>query len=142
MPWNTALAVRHTTNLITINEGPDGSPCPNGARPLAPELEAGVADPTAATHSPFTLVLKRSDGEQDLTGLTVNDAARVRRQPHGIPYCPESAISTLSEPDTGPHRAGGSRLSGEQPGRHRGHRRRRRHPPALHPRQGLPRRSI
>jgi hypothetical protein len=98
VPWNTALTVRHTTNLITISEGPDGTPCPNGARPLGPQLEAGVADPTAGLHSPFTLVLKRRDGEQDLTGLSVTTPRGFAATLAGIPYCPESAISTVQAP--------------------------------------------
>ena len=95
VPWNTALEVRHTTNLITIDQGPGGSPCPNGARPLSPQLEAGVADPTAGVHSPFTLVLKRSDGEQNLTGVTVTTPKGFAATLAGVPYCPESAIATL-----------------------------------------------
>ncbi len=95
VPWNTALAVRHTTNLITIDEGPGGTPCPNGARPLGPELEAGVADPTAGVHSPFTLVLKRRDGEQDLTGVNATLPPGFAATLAGVPYCPESAISTV-----------------------------------------------
>ena len=95
VPWNTALAVRNTTNLITIDQGPGGSPCPNGARPLAPKLEAGVADPTAGTHSPFTLVLKRDDGEQNLTGLTVTNPPGFSATLAGIPYCSEAAIASI-----------------------------------------------
>jgi hypothetical protein len=94
-PWNSALTVRHTTNLITIDQGPGGSPCPNGARPLSPQLEAGVADPTAGTHSPFTLVLKRNDGEQNLTGLGVTTPPGFSAVLAGIPYCPESAIASI-----------------------------------------------
>jgi hypothetical protein len=95
VPWNTALTVRHTTNLITIDEGPGGTPCPSGARPLGPDLEAGVADPTAGVHSPFTLILKRRDGEQDLTGVSVTTPRGFAATLAGIPYCPESAISTV-----------------------------------------------
>ena len=44
MPWDTALDDRHTTSLITIDQGPERHALPDGARPLAPRLEAGVAD--------------------------------------------------------------------------------------------------
>jgi hypothetical protein len=93
VPWNTALAVRHTTNLITIDEGPGGGPCPAGARPLAPTLEAGVADPTAGAHSPFTLTLGRQDGEQNLTGISATLPRGFAATLAGVPYCPDPAIA-------------------------------------------------
>ena len=98
VPWNTALETRHTTNLITIDQGPNGSPCPNGARPFSPKLEAGVANATAGAHSPFTFVLNRNDGEQNLTGLRVTTPPGFAATLAGVPYCPESAISQLLAP--------------------------------------------
>jgi hypothetical protein len=95
VPWNTALATRHTTSLITIDEGPGGTPCPSGPRPLAVGLQAGVADPTAGVHSPFTLILNRSDGEQDLTGVSATLPPGFAATLAGVPYCPESAIATV-----------------------------------------------
>ena len=47
VPWNTALLTRTTQSLITIDSGPNGTPCPDGARPFGPSLDAGVADNTA-----------------------------------------------------------------------------------------------
>jgi hypothetical protein len=98
VPWNTELTVRHTTNLITIDQGPNGTPCPNGPRPLTPNLEAGVADATAGVHSPFTLVFNREDGEQNLTGVTVKTPPGFAATLAGVPYCPEAAIAKLQEP--------------------------------------------
>lgn len=95
VPWNTTLAVRHTTNLITVDQGPGGSPCPNGPRPLSPALEAGVADSTAGIHSPFTLVLRRNDGEQNMTGASVSTPRGFSATIAGVPYCPEAALATL-----------------------------------------------
>lgn len=98
VPWNTALSVRHTTNLITIEHGPAGAPCPIGARPLAPGFEAGVADATAGIHSPFTLVLKRGDDEQDLTGVSATMPPGFAATLAGVPYCPQSAIAAVQAP--------------------------------------------
>jgi hypothetical protein len=97
VPWNTELQTRLATNLITIEEGPGGSPCPSGARPLSPTLEAGVADPTAGVHSPFTLILKRNDGEQNLTGMSVTTPPGFSATLAGVPYCPEAAIAAAQE---------------------------------------------
>jgi hypothetical protein len=97
VPWNTELETRHATNLITIEEGPGGSPCPEGVRPLSPTLQAGVADPTAGVHSPFTFVLTRGDGEQNLTSLGVTAPPGFSATLAGVPYCPEAAIATVQE---------------------------------------------
>jgi hypothetical protein len=97
VPWNSELQTRHATNLITIEEGPGGTPCPTGARPLSPTLEAGVADPTAGVHSPFTMILKRGDGEQDVTGINITTPPGFSATLAGVPYCPESAIAATQE---------------------------------------------
>ena len=143
VPWNTALEVRHTTNLITIDQGPGGSPCPNGARPLSPQLEAGVADPTAGVHSPFTLVLRRNDGEQNLAGVTVTTPRGFAATLAGVPYCPESAIATLQATgysgrteQAAPACPAASQIGAAVAGVGAGY------PPSLHARDGLPRRSI
>ena len=54
------------------------SPARARTRPFAPSLEAGNADNTAGTHSPFSLRFTRPDGDQNLAGL---DAERRRDSP-------------------------------------------------------------
>jgi hypothetical protein len=98
VPWNSALATRFTKSSITIDSGPNGTPCPFAARTLAPTLHAGVADNTAGRHSPFSLSLLRSDGEQNLTGLTVKTPPGFAATLKGVSYCPESALKTLESP--------------------------------------------
>jgi hypothetical protein len=98
VPWNDALSTRFSTNTITINSGPGGSPCPVGPRALNPGLQAGVANSTAGTHSPFSMTLSRNDGEQNLTGLTIATPPGFSASLRGVAYCPEPAIATLSSP--------------------------------------------
>jgi hypothetical protein len=95
VPWNTQLLARHTSNSITIDEGPGGSSCPVGPRPYSPKLEAGVEDPRAGIHSPFTLVLTRNDSEQDMTGITVATPPGFAATLAGVAYCPEADIARL-----------------------------------------------
>ena len=96
VPWNTALATRHSTNTITIDSGPNGTPCPNGPRHFAPGLEAGVANNTAGLHSPFSLTLTRSDGEQNLTALDVTTPPGFAATLKGVPYCSDAALAKLA----------------------------------------------
>jgi hypothetical protein len=95
VPWNTALNTRITHNAIFVNSGPGGTACPNGARPFHPGFEAGVENNTAGRHSTFSVVVDRSDGEQNLTHLTVNAPPGFSATLKGVPYCPESAIAAL-----------------------------------------------
>jgi hypothetical protein len=98
VPWNDALSTRITKSLITIDSGPNGSPCPLGPRPLAPQLRAGTANNTAGSHSPISLTLTRRDGEQNLTGLTVKTPPGFAATLRGVTYCPESALEALADP--------------------------------------------
>ncbi|HEY5051811.1 MAG TPA: hypothetical protein VII45_00200, partial [Solirubrobacterales bacterium] len=96
VPWDSELATRHTTSYMTIDQGPNGTPCPIGPRSFAPKLAAGTANNTAGMHSPFSLSLSREDGEQDMTGLKVTTPPGFSGTLKGIPYCPEAAIARLS----------------------------------------------
>jgi hypothetical protein len=98
VPWNTELTTRFLNTTITIDSGPNGSPCPVGARGLAPTVHAGVTNNTAGRHSPFAFKLDRGDGEQNLTGLTVSTPPGFAASLKGIPYCPEAALALLSDP--------------------------------------------
>jgi hypothetical protein len=96
VPWASELSVQTSTQFFVIDSGPGGGPCPGSLRPFQPSLEAGVADNTAATHSPFTLRISRPDGDQNLSGLTVKTPPGFSASLKGIPYCPEAAIDRLA----------------------------------------------
>jgi hypothetical protein len=98
VPWNSALTTRFTKSAITIDSGPNGTLCPFGPRPFSPMLHAGVADNTAGRHSPFSLTLTRSDGEQNMTGLTVKTPPGFAASLKGVTYCPEAALQALASP--------------------------------------------
>jgi hypothetical protein len=100
VPWNTALLTRHATSAITIDSGPNGSPCvyPGQARPFAPVQEAGVANNTAGSHATLNVMVKRADGDQNLTGLSVQTPPGIAASLKGVPYCPESALAQLQDP--------------------------------------------
>jgi hypothetical protein len=96
VPWNSSLPNQTSKSSFDITSGPGGSPCPGPARPFAPSLDSGSSNPTAGAHSPFNLRIERRDGDQNLTGLTVRAAPGFAATLKGVPYCPESALSTLA----------------------------------------------
>jgi hypothetical protein len=97
-PWDEALPEQHSTQFFVLNSGPNGQACPGEHRPFAPSFEAGVEDATAGAHSTFTLNLARSDGDQNLSGLTVATPPGFSATLAGIPYCPDSALAAAADP--------------------------------------------
>lgn len=92
-PWDASLAPQTSTQFFTLDSGPNGSPCPGPVRPFAPSFEAGVADKTAGLHSIFSLDLTRSDGDQNLTAVTVSTPPGFSATLAGIPYCTAAELS-------------------------------------------------
>jgi len=76
-----------------INSGPGGS-CPSGR--FEPEVQAGTANPIAGSFSPFNFRLYREDGMQEIGGLKVRLPEGLLAKLAGIPYCPDSALASVS----------------------------------------------
>ncbi|HTR74547.1 MAG TPA: hypothetical protein VMH33_04730 [Solirubrobacterales bacterium] len=94
-PWAHPGTAMESTDTFQITEGPNGGACPGGG--LAPQLNAGLANPIAATTSPFTTQLTREDGSGRFTGLNLALPPGVTAYLKGVPYCPDSAIASISE---------------------------------------------
>jgi hypothetical protein len=97
-PWDASLPVVTSTQYFTIESGPEGQRCPGSTRPFSPTLRAASASRTAGTHAAFSLEMKRSDGDQNLAGLTVTTPPGFAATLRGVAYCPQSAIDLLSDP--------------------------------------------
>jgi hypothetical protein len=97
-PWDSALPKQSSTQFFTLDSGPGGSPCPGAQRPFSPSLHAGVADSTAGAHTPFSLELTRSDGNQNLSALNVSTPPGFSATLAGIPYCPDAALEAAANP--------------------------------------------
>ena len=95
VPWAAELSEQTSTQYFQVDSGPGGSGCPNGPRPFSPSSEAGVEDNTAGVHSPFSLQVRRNDGDQNLTGVNVTTPPGFLASIKGIPYCPPPAIAKL-----------------------------------------------
>jgi hypothetical protein len=96
VPWNSELTTRKSISYVSIDSGPNGEPCPNGARSFEPRLRSGTANSTAGSHAPFSLTLSRDDGDQNLTGVSVTTPPGFAATLKGVPYCPEEAIARLT----------------------------------------------
>ena len=77
-----------------LTTGPGGSPCPNGA--FDPTFSAGTSNPLGGSFSPFSLRLTRQDGTAQIASLGVKLSEGLLGAPAGIPYCPESALASIS----------------------------------------------
>jgi hypothetical protein len=93
MPWSAP------------DSGPDATPsdsfpidagCVTG---FAPGFTAGTENPQAGGYSPFTLSLSRSDGDQNLAGITVTLPPGLLGKVAGIPLCPDANASAGTCPE-------------------------------------------
>ena len=96
IPWASEISNQTSTQFFELDSGPNGEQCPGSTRPFSPALDGGSADNTAGAHSSLGLQLARQDGEQNLAGLEVSVPRGLTATLKGVPYCPESAISTLN----------------------------------------------
>lgn len=97
-PWS-APEGKDATPLsapFVIGSMPGGGACVGGeaAAPNTPGFEAGMASPIAGAYSPFVLRLKREDGSQRFSGLSVTLPPGLIGRIAGLEECPQSGIET------------------------------------------------
>ncbi len=94
MPWSAP------------DSGPDATPSDSFpintgcATVFAPGFTAGSANPQAGGYSPFVLSLSRTDGDQNLSGLTVTLPPGLLGKIAGIPLCPEANANAGTCPES------------------------------------------
>ena len=126
-PWDSVLPGQGSTQFFNVTSGPSGAPCPGSNRPFNPGLQASSVDSTAGAHSPFlagTHTLRRRPEPQlpercHSAGLPGDPERHLLLPRHGS-YC--GGAGELF----GHSGAGQPVLSGDEPDRRIGHRRRRR----------------
>lgn len=72
-----------------IDSDGKGGTCP-AVVPFSPAFTAGTASPTASSYSPFAVTLKREDGEQDLSGVTLRLPPGLLGRVAGVEQCAEA----------------------------------------------------
>ncbi|HEY7830174.1 MAG TPA: hypothetical protein VIC06_06375 [Solirubrobacteraceae bacterium] len=93
MPWSAPDSGPDATpsSSFPINTG-----CATG---FTPSLTAGTENPQAGGYSPFALSLSRSDGEQDLAGISVTLPPGLLGKIAGIPLCPDANANAGTCPE-------------------------------------------
>ncbi|HKO37143.1 MAG TPA: hypothetical protein VJU14_02105 [Solirubrobacterales bacterium] len=90
------------TSSFTVNQGPNGTPCPSGTPPFKPGFTAGTVNNAAGSFSPFTARLTRNDGEQEFSRFSMKLPKGVIGKLAGIPFCSDAAIAAATA-RTGPN---------------------------------------
>ena len=97
-PWDAALSIQKQTQYFVLDHGPGGTACPGTIRGFSPGFEAGTKSNAAGAHTSFALRITRGDGNQNLSGISLEGAPGFLASLRGVPYCPEAAIAELGNP--------------------------------------------
>jgi hypothetical protein len=99
-PWSAPESGPPVTssNSYPIAKAPGGAPCPasEGAEPNAPSFDAGTAAPLAGAYSPLVIHLRREDGSQEFSALTVATPPGLIGRLAGIPSCSDAALAAAA----------------------------------------------
>lgn len=90
-PWSGTAPVP-SPDGFSIEAAPNGGSCP-ASLPSSPGFEAGTASPIASRYAPLIVNLRREDGSQEFSEITVTPPPGLLGKLAGIPYCSESAIA-------------------------------------------------
>ena len=86
--WSPQTPAAASSSSFQVDSDGAGDGCP-ATMPFAPTLAAGTANPTAGDYSPFSLVLKREDREQDVSTLTTTLPEGMLAAISHVTQCPE-----------------------------------------------------
>jgi len=95
-PWTAPEGeTKAPSDTWAIQQAPGGGTCPSSpaAEPHSPGFEAGTVSPIAGVYSPFALNLRREDGSQNLSTITVTAPPGFTGRLAGVPYCSNAALT-------------------------------------------------
>jgi hypothetical protein len=95
VPWDDLLPNQTSTQFFRIDSGPGGAPCPGAQRPFGPSFRAAGGSNAAGSHSPFSVLLERPDGDQNLNAIQIETPPGFSATLKGIPYCPEGTLGEI-----------------------------------------------
>ena len=93
--WAQPEVPVRASSAYMIEHGAGGGSCPASPQAAAnsPAFEAGTVSPTAGAYSPLVVNLRRQDGSQQFSSLTLTPPTGLLGKLAGIPYCPDSALT-------------------------------------------------
>lgn len=89
--WAGASAA--PSSSFTIEAAAGGGPCPGGALPFAPSMQAGSSTSQAGDFTGFQLEIAHRDGDQQLTGVSVTLPEGMAAILKSVALCPEPQAS-------------------------------------------------
>jgi hypothetical protein len=99
-PWSAPDSGPPVTSVDTysIDQGSNGSSCAGseGAEPNSPSFQAGTASPIAGSFSPFTMRLRREDGSQQFSAVTLTPPPGLLAKLAGTAICSDSALASAA----------------------------------------------
>jgi hypothetical protein len=95
-PWDETIGTQTSAQFFTLDSGPNGTPCPGPQRPFHPGFEAYSVGNTAGTHTPFSVQVTRSDGDQNLASLNVSTPPGFSATLAGLRYCSDAALASAA----------------------------------------------
>jgi len=95
-PWSEN-GDAHPSSSFGIDSGPNGSACASpGGKPNRPAFSAGTVNPVAGVYSPLVMNLRREDGSQEFSQLTLDAPAGIAARLAGVPYCPDGDLAAAA----------------------------------------------
>jgi hypothetical protein len=84
---------------FTLTKAPGGGACAKtmAGRPFAPNFTAAPKGDEAATFTPFSTRIVRSDGQQELKGVDITLPPGATAKLAGVPYCPPSDLADAAK---------------------------------------------
>jgi hypothetical protein len=80
-----------------IQQGPSGSCASSAAElPNSPSFDAGAVSPIAGVHSPFVVHLRRDDGSQNFSAVTLTPPQGLVAKLAGTPPCSDADLTTAA----------------------------------------------
>jgi hypothetical protein len=100
-PWSAPDSPVTDTDTVSIVQSPGGGGCPSseGAMPHAPEFDGGTITPVASAYSPFVVRLRRADGSQRFSSVSLTPPPGLTAKLAGTPTCPDAALAAADGRD-------------------------------------------
>jgi hypothetical protein len=86
---------KNPSSAFTVDADGKGGACP-ATLPFSPEFHAGTSNPLAGAFTPFAVFLSREDGQQYLSGLSVQQPPGLLGILANVPLCPEDQAAAGS----------------------------------------------
>jgi hypothetical protein len=115
-PWSGTQPVS-THDDYSISQGPGGGCATSAAsQPFTPSFDAGTVTPIAGAHSPFVVHLRRNDGTQGFSSVTLSPPPGLVGTLAGIAPCSDAALAAAEAKSGTQEQASPSCPAGSQVG--------------------------